>query len=66
MYPAGWCHRKFFAPRRSGQSSKQARTDEGLVEEVIKEQQRLDEATRRVEEDNVSRAAGFGRDIIDM
>ena len=66
MYPAGWCHRKFFAPRRSVQSAKQARTDGGLVDEVIKEQQRLDEAARQVIEDNVSLATGSGGEKIDM
>ena len=44
MYPAGWCHRKFFAPRRSDHPAKQPRRDDSLVQEVIKEQQRKKEA----------------------
>ena len=43
MYPPGWCHRKFFAPRQSGNPAKQARKDDGIVQEVIKEQQLLKE-----------------------
>ena len=59
MYPAGWCHRKFFAPRNSvdpakqnsGNPAKQPRKDAGVVDEVLKEQQRRDEAKRQEEED---------------
>ena len=43
MYPPGWCHRKFFAPRQAGNPAKQARKDDGIVQEVIKEQQLLKE-----------------------
>ena len=51
MYPAGWCHRKFFAPRNSVNPAKQPRKEEGVVQEVLNEQQRLDEAKRQEEED---------------
>ena len=50
LYPSGWCHRKFFAPR-SGQPAKQARKDEAVVQEAIKEQQRLKEAEKQEQED---------------
>jgi hypothetical protein len=52
MYPAGWCHRKFFAPRRSDNPAKQPRKDEGIVQEVIQEQKRMEEARRQQEEDS--------------
>jgi hypothetical protein len=51
MYPAGWCHRKFFAPRRSGNPAKQPRKEDSLVQEVIQEQQRKEEARRQEDED---------------
>ena len=53
LYPAGLCHRKFFSPRRFGNPAKQPRTDEGIVQEVIKEQQRMEEAKRQEEEDRL-------------
>ena len=40
MYPPGWCHRKFFAPRKSPNPAKQPRTEDSIVQQVIKEQQR--------------------------
>ena len=51
MYPAGWCHRKFFAPRRSGNPAKQPRKDDAIVQEVMQEQKRMEEARRQQEED---------------
>ena len=53
MYPTGWCHRKFFAPRqgRTDNPSKQPRKEDNVVQEAIKEQQRLDEAKRQELED---------------
>ena len=51
MYPTGWCHRKFFAPRRTGNPSKQPRKEDSVVQEAIKEQQRLEEAERQDLED---------------
>ena len=53
MYPSGWCHRKFFAPRSSGHPAKQQRKDEGVVQQVIQEQQRMEEAKRQEEEDKI-------------
>ena len=41
MYPAGWCHRKFFAPRNN--PAKQPRKDDAIVQEVIQEQRRKEE-----------------------
>ena len=51
MYPTGWCHRKFFAPRRAENPSKQPRKEDNVVIEAIKEQERLEEANRRELED---------------
>ena len=51
MYPPGWCHRKFFAPRQSTNPAKQARKDDGIVQEVIQEQLRVEEAKKREVED---------------
>ena len=51
MYPTGWCHRKFFAPRRTDNPSKQPRKEDSVVQEAIKEQQRLEEAERQELED---------------
>ena len=51
LYPAGWCNRKFFAPRRN--PPKQPRTDEGIVQVVLKEKKRAEEAKRQEEEDRL-------------
>ena len=51
MYPTGWCHRKFFAPRRPENPSKQPRKEDNVVLEAIKEQERLEEAKRQELED---------------
>ena len=50
MYPSGWCHRKFFAPRKSANPAKQPRRDEDIIQEVIKEQQRKDEDKQLAEQ----------------
>ena len=55
MYPPGWCHRKFFAPRRSPNPAKQPRKEDSIVQQVIQEQQRAAEAKRQEEEDRVNR-----------
>ena len=51
LYPPGWCHRKFFSPRQTANPAKQARKDDGIVQEVIQEQQRKEEANRQVVDD---------------
>ena len=51
MYPTGWCHRKFFAPRRSDHVTKQPRREDSIVQDVIKEQQRKLEAEKQQVED---------------
>ena len=51
LYPPGWCHRKFFSPRQTANPAKQARKDDGIVQEVIKEQQRKEEANRQAVDD---------------
>ena len=53
MYPAGWCHRKFFFPRSSGHPSKQLRKDDQIVQDVIQEQQRTEEGKRQEQEDRL-------------
>ena len=54
LYPSGWCHRKFFAPR-SSQPAKHARKDHIVVQEAIKDaKRRLDEAKRKEEEDRLT------------
>ena len=56
LYPSGWCHRKFFAPR-SSQPAKHARKDDTVVQEAIKEQQRQEEAKRQQMEDKLRQEA---------
>ena len=40
MFPPGWCHRKFFAPRKSPNPAKQPRREDSIVQQVIQDQQR--------------------------
>ena len=40
LYPPGWCHRKFFAPRQNRNPAKQPRKDDDIVQEVIDEQRK--------------------------
>ena len=56
MYPPGWCHRKFFAPRRSPNPAKQPRKEDNIVQQVIQDQQRAAEAKRQEEEDMMNRS----------
>ena len=37
MYPPGWCHRKFFAPRKSANPAKQPRKEDNIVQQVLQE-----------------------------
>ena len=58
LYPAGWCHRKLFAPCRN--PAKQPRTDEGIVQEVLREKKSAEEAKRQEDEDRLSQEAEKG------
>ena len=44
LYPPGWCHRKFFAPKQPKNTAKQPRKDSGIVEEVLREVMRKEGA----------------------
>ena len=58
LYHAGWCVRKFFAPRRN--PAKQPRTDEGIVQEVLREKKRVEEAKSQEDENRLSQEAEKG------
>ena len=54
MFPPGWSHRKFFGAPGSGNSgnpAKQARTDDGVVTQVMKEIERKEVEEKQEEED---------------
>ena len=53
MYPPGWCHRKFFAPRYSPNPAKEPRKDDGIVQEKIREKQREEEGRKQADQDKL-------------
>ena len=47
LYPEGWTYRKFFAPRSAnkgtGGPNKKVRQDDNLVDEILRDNQKVDE-----------------------
>ena len=37
LYPEGWRHRRFFGSRKAREKNKKARTEENVVDEIMKE-----------------------------
>ena len=52
LYPEGWTYRKFFAPRSankgSGGPNKKVRQDDNLVDEILRDNQKVDEQLQHV------------------